>query len=261
MTLIEIKADVLMLKVPLTREGIAAVRAMVNVFEAMLTEDENLFKELLTEEGEEHEDDGIHAVPATSFSPVISSPKQRIKFKDWEAIGTSRAGRIYKEVVNRILEEYKDEIAPKPGVIPNIIREMYGEHLTKNSIISYASVYKRYIKENKLAVEPPVEDPKTNSLHIVEPIIKPIVKPSHIEYSPKGKYLLPIKKVIEIWELLPDEFEYKQVKALVPAYIMQSAARIDTAKFIIKQFLEIAEFGCEEASPGYFKKADLKTKE
>ena len=75
-----------------------------------------------------------------------------------------------------------------------------------------------------------------------------------IEYNPKGKYLLPINKVVEIWDLLPDLFEFKQVKALVPAYIMQSDPRIDAAKFIIKQFLEIAEFGCVETSPGFFKK-------
>ena len=190
------------------------------------------------------------AVPATSFSPVMSSPKQRIKYRDWEAIGKSSAGIIYKEVVTRILEEYKEGIEPKQGIISKVIREMYGEHLTKSSLISYASVYKRYIRENKLAPKPLVKKPKTNNPHIGEPI----VKHSQIEYNPKGKYLLPIKKVLEIWDLLPDEFEYKQVKALVPAYIMQSASRIATAKFIIKQFLEIAEFECEETTPGVFKK-------
>lgn len=219
-------------------------------FKAEITIKDNVTLILLVAEEEKKNKEGAQAVPATSFSPVKTSPKQRIKFKDWEAIGTSRAGRIYKEVVNRILEEYKDGIGPKQGIIPNVIREMYGEHLKEMSVISYASMYKRYIRENKLAVERPVKEQKRNDPDIGEPI----VKPSHIEYNPKGKYLLPIKKVIEIWDSLPDLFAFKQVKALVPAYIMQSAARVDTAKFIIKQFLEIAEFGCEETSAGVFKK-------
>ena len=158
-------------------------------------------------------------------------------------------GRIYKEVVDRMLGEYKDGVEPPFKTFTKIIQEMYGEHLKESSLKSYASIYKRYIVENKLAVEPPTEDSKTKST-----IAKPIVKPSQIEYNPKGQYLLPIKKVIEIWDLLPSEFEFKHVKALVPAYIMQSGPRTDTAKFIIKQFLEIAEFGCEETSAGVFKK-------
>ena len=189
------------------------------------------------------------------FSPVISSPKQRIKFRDWEAIGVSSAGRIYKQVVNRILEEYKDGIEPKQGIISNVIREMYGEHLTKSSLSSYASVYKRYIRENKLAVEPSAKEQKTNNLHIGEPIVNPSqITQSRKKHEPKTKELLPMEKVVEIWELLPDEFEYKQVKALVPAHIFQSSSRIDTVNYIIKQFLDNPAFECEETLPGVFKK-------
>jgi len=106
------------------------------------------------------------------FSPVISSPKQRIKFKDWEAIGTTTMGRIYREVIDHILREYKEGVEPSFKTISNIIREMYGEHLKESSIASYTSIYKRYIKENKLAIEPTAKEVKTNNLHIGEPIVK-----------------------------------------------------------------------------------------
>ena len=212
-------------------------------FEAEITIKDTVMLIMLVKEKELAE-----AVPIPTFQPPYSSPKQRIKFKDWTPVGKSRMGRIYKEVVDRMLEAYK-EGEPKTEDLFAIVREMYGEHLKESSLASYVSIYKRYIRENKLAVEPPAEESKAEST-----IVKPVVKPSHIEYNPKGKCLLPINKVVEIWDLLPDEFEYKQVKALVPAYIMQSGSRIDTAKFIIKQFLEIAEFGCEEISAGVFKK-------
>ena len=218
-------------------------------FKAEITIKDNVTLILLVAEEEKKNKEGAQAVPATLFSPVVSSPKQRIKFKGWEAIGTTSMGRIYKEVVNRMLGKYKGGVEPDFKTFTKIIREMYGEHLKESSLISYASIYKRYIRENKLTVDPPAEGSKTKSA-----IVKPIVKPSQIEYNPKGKYLLPMNKVVEIWDLLPDLFKFKQVKALVPAYIMQSGPRTDTAKFIIKQFLGIAEFGCEETSAGVFKK-------
>ena len=246
-TMIEIKAGELMLKVPHTREGIVVVKAMVNLLEGMLTKKENLFKAMLTGGSDLNPDnfvatgntaDLLHqcevkaqAVPATPFSPVKSSPKQRIKFRDWEGIAKTKMGTIYKEVVNRFLEEYKDGIEPGHETLSSVIREMYGEHLKKSSIATYVSVYMRYIRENKLAIKHPKE-----------------------KFKPKTKDLLPMVKVIEIWNLLPDEFEYKQVKALVPIHIMQSAPRIDTTNFLIKQFLDNIMFECEETSPGVFKK-------
>ena len=214
-------------------------------FEAEITIKDTVMLIMLVKEKELGE-----PAPIPTFQPLYSSPKQRVKFKDWTPVGKSRTGRMYKEVVDRMLEAYK-EGEPKTEDLSAIVREMYGNHLKNTSIASYVSMYKVYIRENKLIVEPPAEESKTKST-----IVKPIVKPSQIEYSPKGTYLLPIKTVIEIWELLPSEFEFKQVQALVPAYIMQSGPRADTAKFIIKQFLEIAEFGCEETSAGFFKKVE-----
>lgn len=247
--MVEIKAGDIAVKVPNTPEGITVFKATLKLLEAVFGEEEKHTETQLTGKEKGQHKEKLQAVSATpSFSIPVSSPKQRIKFRGWEPIGKSSAGIIYKEVVNRILEEYKDGNEPKQMVIFKVIREMYGEHLAKSSIISYASVYKRYIRENELAMESSAKEPKS------EDIKKPVVKHSQIEYNPKGKYLLPIKKVLEIWHKLPDEFEYKQVKALVPAYITQSGPRIDTAKFIIKQFLEIAEFGCEETTPGVFKK-------
>ena len=244
--MLEIKAGNISVKVPNTPEGIAVFQATLKLLEVVFAEEEGKHIEP-THSAKEKEHKKVPQ-PTPGFSPPITSTKQRIKFKGWEPLATSKAGRIYKEVINRILEEYKEGAEPKQGTIPNIIREMYGEHISKGSVTSYASVYKRYIKENKLAVVASSKEPKS------EDIKKTVIKHSQIEYNPKGKYLLPIEKVLEIWNLLPDEFEFKQVKALVPAYIMQSGSRNDTAKFIIKQFLEIAEFGCVETSPGVFKK-------
>ena len=195
--------------------------------------------------------DGEEEANFKTKTQTVPKTKQRIKFKDWEAIGNSSRGRIYKEVVNRILEEYKDGIEPSFKTFSNVIREMYGDYLVESSIISYAGVYKAYIRENKLAIEPPpAKEVKTNNLHIEEPIVKTTQK----KHKLKSKALLPIDKVVEIWDSLPDEFEYKQVKALVPVSTMQSTKRIDAANFLIKTFLEVSEFGCEETSPGIFKK-------
>ena len=216
-------------------------------FKAEITIKDNVtLIRLLVEEKEEKNKEGAQAF----FSPVVSSPKQRIKFKNWEALGTTNMGRIYKEVVDRMLGEYKDGVEPPFKTFTKIIQEMYGKHLKESSLKSYASIYKRYIVENKLAVEFLAKELKTNNLHIGEPIVKPHQK----EFKPKIKEFLPIEGVVEIWELLPDEFEYKQVKALVPAHIMQTAPRINTTNYIIKQFLDNPAFGCEETPPGVFKK-------
>ena len=109
---------------------------------------------------------------------------------------------------------------------------------------------RNYIVENKLAVEVPAKEVKTNNLHIGEPIVKPHQK----EFKPKIKELLPIEKVCEIWNLLPGEFTYKQVKALIPAGTMQSGARVDATNYTIREFKENPMFECEESSPGIFKK-------
>ena len=83
---------------------------------------------------------------------------------------------------------------------------------------------------------------------------KLVEMPPQPKFKPKGKELLPLEKVVEIWDMLPDEFGYKQVKALVPVSILQSEGRVGATNYIIKQFLSIPEFGCEEPSPGVFLK-------
>ena len=191
---------------------------------------------------------------ASIFSPVISSPKQRIKFKDWEAVANTKKGmRVYKEVISRMLEEYKDGVAPATEIFSQIIREMYGEHLKGDSIATYTSLYKRYITENKLAIMPPQEDDSVKTA--LDASIKSVEEDLE-QFKPKGKELHSMEKVAEIWDLLPDEFEYKQVKAQVPISIMQSTSRIDTANYIIKQFLDNPAFACVETSPGVFKKKE-----
>ena len=202
---VEIKAgNSLSLNVPFTTEGLELGRAMLKLLES------------------------------TPFSPPKSSPKQRIKFKEWEAVAKTEKGFvIYKEVMSRMLGEYKDGVAPATEIFSQIIREMYGEHLKGDSIATYTSLYKRYIEENKLAIKHPQEKRKS-----------------------KTKDLLPMDKVVEIWNLLPSEFTYKQVKSLVPAHIMQTAPRIDTANFLIKQFLDNPAFECEETFPGVFSKKE-----
>ena len=103
---------------------------------------------LLVTEEEKKDKEGAQAVHTTSFSSVKTSPKQRIKYKNWEALATTGNGTtIYKEVVNRILEEYKEDVEPDIKTISQIIREMYGKHLKETSIASYVSMYKRYIRE------------------------------------------------------------------------------------------------------------------
>ena len=218
-------------------------------FKAEITIKDNVtLIRLLVEEKEEKNKEGAQAF----FSPVVSSPKQRIKFKNWEAIGTTSMGRIYKEVVDRMLGEYKDGVEPPFKTFTKIIQEMYGKHLKESSLKSYASIYKRYIVENKLAVELPAKEPKINDLYITEPIVKPHQK----EFKPKIIELLPIEKVCEIWNLLPGEFTYKQVKALIPAGTMQSGARIDATNYVIREFKDNPAFECEETSPGVFLKEE-----
>jgi hypothetical protein len=216
-------------------------------FKAEITIKDNVTLIRLLVEEKEKNKEGAQAF----FSPVISSPKQRITFKNWEAIGTTSMGRIYKEVVDRMLGEYKDGVEPPFKTFTKIIQEMYGEHLKESSLKSYASIYKRYIVENKLAVELPAKELKTNNLHIGEPIVKVHKK----EFKPKIKELLPIEKVCEIWNLLPDEFTYKQVKALIPAGTMQSGVRIDATNYTLREFKRNPAFECEETSPGMFKKS------
>ena len=219
---VEIKAGAFSLNVPFTTEGLELGRAMLKLLEP------------------------------TPFLPPKSSPKQRIKFKEWEAVANTETGvRMYKEVITRMLEEYKEGVEPKKGTFSQIIREMYGEHLKKDSVATYVSLYKRYIKENKLATTPPKEEDSVKtgldaSIKSLEEGIK--------QFKPKEKELLPMEKVVEIWEMLPGEFKYKNVKALVPAHIQQTAPRVDTTNFIIKQFLAIPEFECEETTPRVFLK-------
>lgn len=219
---VEIKAGAFFLNVPFTTEGLELGRAMLKFLEP------------------------------TPFFPPKSSPKQRIKFKEWEAVANTETGvRIYKEVLNRMLEEYKEGVEPKTKTFSQIIREMYGEQLKKDSIATYVSMYKRYIKENELATKPPQEKDSVKS--VLDKSTKSLEE--DINYlNPKGKEPLSMEKVVEIWDMLPDEFEYKQVKALVPVSIMQSEGRVEATNYIIKQFLSIPEFGCEEPSPGVFLK-------
>ena len=240
--MIEIKAGELMLKVPHTSEGMVVAKAMINLLEAELMGEEK------TEEGGGTQQPNLPQPDAPKkpayFSPVKFSPKQRIKFKNWEAIATTRAGTLYKEVIDRFLAEYKDGIEPLTENLSQIIREMYGQELKNASIATYVSIYKRYIRENKLAEKPITNTPSEN----------------------KGGYKegvtclreIPIEQVVEIWDLLPDEFTYKQVKARIPAGTMQSGARIDATNYTIREFKENPAFECEETSPGVFLKKEGK---
>ena len=147
---VEIKAGELILNVPYTTEGLKVVRAMVTLLEAGID---------TPEEEKEHED-GTQAVPTSPFSTPKISAMQRIKFKNWEAIGKTTMGIIYREVIDRMLKEYKGGFEPKHETLSSIIREMYGEHLKESSIATYVSVYLRYIRENKLAIKPTQEEVK-----------------------------------------------------------------------------------------------------
>ena len=229
---VEIKAGELILNVPYTNEGLKVVRAMVTLLEAGID----------TPEEEEGHEERTQPIPTSAFSTPIKSPMQRIKFKNWKPLAKTNMGTIYNEVLTRFLKEYEDKKGAEPATeaLSHIIREMYGNHLKANSIAVYVSLYRKYIRENKLAAAYPVPKIKTGT-------------------KMRGKDLLPTEKVIEIWNLLPEKFEYKQVKALVPAYIMQSAPRIETTNYLIKQFLDNPAFWCEETSAGVFEK--VKTEE
>ena len=246
--ILEIKAGDTAVKVPNTPEGRVVFQATLKLLEVVFAEEEGEPIEPTHSAKEKEKKKGPQPTPV--FSLPVESPKQRIKFKGWEPLATSKAGRIYKEVVNRLLEEYKEGVEPKQGIIPNIIREMYGENLSNASVASYASVYKRYIKENKLAEKLSVKG--ENNLRILEE--EKAVKTSSMVHTANAKEPIPIHKVAEIWNALPMEFTYKQVKAHVPVSISQTAPRIDATNFIIKQFLDLPMFKCEETSPGVFKK-------
>ena len=182
----------------------------------------------------------------------LPTPKRRINSKGWHPIARAQMGLIYQEVVDRFLAECKDGEMPTTEVSYGIIREMYGSQLSEKSISVYASGYKRYIKQNKLAEKkPPVKGSKENNLYIPEESKSTV---EHFVNEPDTKEPLAIDKIAEIWNLLPTEFTYKQVKALVPVHISQSAPRIDTTNYIIKQFKNHPLFDCEEPTAGTFKK-------
>ena len=129
---------------------------------------------------------------------------------------------------------------PTTEVSYSIIREMYGKQLSEKSLSVYASAYKGYIRDSKLAEK---HNKYTNNLSV-----------GWTDKKNSNEELLPIDKIAEIWNLLPEEFTYKQVKALVPVHISQSAPRIDTTNFIIDQFKNHPLFDCEEPTAGAFKK-------
>lgn len=247
---IEIKAGELNLNAPYTSEGLRAIRAMVTFLEAELMEEEKIKSKggvsPKSEAGSEKTGKMSEDKTTSPFSPPLSSPKQRIKFKNWEAIATAKSGILYKEVVDRFLIEYKDSVEPSIEKLSQIIREMYGKELKDTSIATYVSVYKRYIRENKLcqSIIPP--QPK-------EVLIHPFKKLNDYKTSINLRKI-SIEKVAEIWNVLPDKFTYKQVKALIPAGTMQSEARIDATNFTIREFKENPAFECEESSPGEFEK-------
>lgn len=226
--IIEIKAGELILKVPHTSEGLKVVRAMVT-----LLEEEFIGEEKVKGVGKTQPN-------LPTFSPVIPSSKQRTKFKDWNALAKTRAGTLYKEVIDRFLIEYKDGVEPLTENLFQIIREMYGKELKNTSIASYVSLYKRYIRENKLAENPIAKTPSGN----------------REEYKEGTTNLreIPMEQVCKIWDLLPDNFSFRQVKALITTDITQSGARIDACNFTIKEFKENPAFGCLETSPGIFLK-------
>lgn len=254
---VEIKAGAFSLTVPFTTEGLEVVRAMVRLLGAEL----GVGKNPITDGG------GVEVEAQPNPAPETPSPQQKnapyiqkSKFRGWEAIGRSRIGMIYKEVVNRILEEYKEGVEPENEIFSKLIQEMYGEHLTKSSIATYISAYRVYIRENKLAIKPKPPQGEDSDKTGLDASIKSLGEDLK-QFKSKGKELLPIEKVAEIWGLLPNEFEYKQVKALVPVSIMQSEGRVEATNYIIKQFLSIPEFECEEPSPGVFVKSGVDEEE
>ena len=228
--MVKIKAGDLFSNVPFTPEGMKVVQAMVRLLDVQVG------VEVPVMAAENPSDGGGEVQPKTTpiqFSPSqISSPVQRLRAKGWKAIAKVRTGLIYKEVVDRLLEEYVGGVEPENKIFSKLIREMYGNQLKDSSINTYVGVYRSYIRKNKLSATTPPQK----------------------KYKPKGEELLPIEKVVEVWDLLPDKFLYKDVRALVPTHIMQSQPRIETSNFLIKQFLAIPEFGCKETEPGVFVK-------
>lgn len=245
-----IKAGELNLNVPYTSEGLRAVRAMVTFLEAELIGEEKIKSK--GEVSPKSEADSKKPVKMSEdkttspFSPPLSSPKQRIKFKNWEAIATAKSGTLYKEGIARFLIEYKGGTEPSIEKLSQIIQEMYGKELKDTSIATYVSIYKRYIRENKLCQNIIPPQPK-------EVLIHPFKKLNDYKTSINLREI-PIEKVAEIWNLLPDKFTNKQVKALIPCGTMQSGARIDATNFTIRAFKENPAFECEEISPGEFQK-------
>ncbi len=243
---VEIKAGEVNLNVPYTSEGMEVVRAMVTLLEAGLPpmEEEQIKSEgdvSPKSEGAPEKRKKPSEDKATSpFSPPVSSSKQRIKFKNWTPIATTTSGTLYKEVIDRFLVEYKDGIEPIIENLFQIIREMYGQELKHASVATYVSQYKRYIRENQLAENPLAKTPSEG----------------REEYKEGVTCLreIPIDDVVKIWNLLPSEFTYKQVKALIPAGTMQSGARIDATNYVIREFKENPAFECKETSSGEFEK-------
>lgn len=253
--ILEIKAGDIAVKVPNTPEGRAVFQATLKLLEVVFVDEEKHIETELTEREKGEPKEKSQAVSATPFfSTPVPSPKQRIKFKGWEAVAKTRIGIIYKEIINHMLEKYtEDGIEPTTEILSQAIQEMHGKELKANTLASYVCIYKRYIKENKLAMRSPAKEQKENNLYIPD-IKEPAIKSPQKRFTPKEKELLPIEKVAEIWNLLPDEFEYKKVKALVPVHISQSNIRIDATNYVIKQFLNNPEFECKETTPGVFKK-------
>ena len=218
--IIDMKVGELNLSVPYTTEGMKVVRAMVTFLEV----------DLGGEEKKKHEPD------LSPFSHITPLPNQRMSFKEWEPLVKTKAGTLYKEVASRVLEMYKDGVEPPSKEVSLVIREMYGDRIKETSVAAYTSRYKRYIRENKLAETP-------SETH------------SNIGYK-KSLTLrkIPMEQVCKIWNLLSDEFSFKQAKALITTDITQSGARIDACNFTIKEFKENPAFGCLETSPGIFLK-------
>jgi len=160
---IEIKAGASFIDVPFTPEGLEVVRAMVKVLEVEVEKPVIFGEEVQT---------------PTPIQPNPTKPisQRRFKHKNWEIITKIRRAIIYKEVLNRLLEEYKEGVEPTTAKLSDIIVEMYGRHLKEKTIATYVSVYRKYITDNKLAVGPSTKNQKTNNLHIGEPIVSPSKK-------------------------------------------------------------------------------------
>ena len=260
---IELQAGPANLNVPYTIEGLKVVRAMVTLLESELPEEE-IPKTL--------EGTNIPKKPLEktqkSISPSLPPPRRRAQSKGWKPVCKGTCGVIYAEVINALLEEYKDGERPTTATFYRIILEMYGKHLKEKSLSGYASMYRTHIRENKLA------ESLSNGEHKKETQKKkPAVKyhPDQDGYAkftqgnklnvgsykgdqPGTKDPLTIEEVAEIYNILPAEFTYRKLKSLIPVHISQTPARIDAANFAIKQFLKNTAFKCEKTSPGTFLK-------